>query len=133
MLCPLRQPLPVPSFTGLLTSGKARLAPGVVLAQFLSKQATGQEGLPASLLPHTGCPLCTGASHGQPCQPILAAAPGLWGSILAHWWARRGWAGGRDQNLSPTDPRTTNACLENNQEADGMHHQVSTFSPWLPS
>lgn len=88
----------LPSFTWLLTSGKARLAPGVVLTQVLSKQAAGQERLPAGRLPHAGCPLLTGASHGQPGQPILAAAPGLWGSILAHCWARGGWAGVKDWN-----------------------------------
>lgn len=82
---PSQAPLLFPSFTWLLTSGKARLASGLVLAQDLSKQATGQEGLPAAGLPHPGCPLLTGARHGQPCQPVLAAAPGLWGSILAHW------------------------------------------------
>lgn len=82
---------PVPQPTQCLTSGKALMAPGPgLLAQVFSELAAGQEGLPAGQLLHTGRALLTGACHGQPGQPILAAAPGNWGSILAHCRAEAG-------------------------------------------
>lgn len=90
MVCPLRFHRPSLDFPRLLTSGKARQAPGLVPAKVLSKLATGQEGLPAGRLRHTGCPLLTGTRHGQLRHPILTAALGVWRSILAHCRARGG-------------------------------------------
>ena len=74
-----------PGHTQPLTSGQAHLAPGPgLLAQALGKLAAGQEGLAAGRLLHPGRPLLTGAGHGQPRQPVLAAALGDGGSVLAH-------------------------------------------------
>lgn len=84
MILPSQASAPIPQLQRLLTSGEARLAPGLVPAEVLSKLATGQEGLPAGRLRHSGCPLLAGACHGQLGHPILAAALGVWRGILAH-------------------------------------------------
>jgi hypothetical protein len=62
--CPSRYHCLFCNPTWPLTSGKAHPAPSPdLLAQALSKLATGQEGLPTSELWHSSCPLLTGACH----------------------------------------------------------------------